>query len=111
MANINKSIHRATISLDVPAKIADVILYANDIVQKMTNNASFPTPTPSVAVLTATVSDLHSAETVALSRAKGSATVRNDKRTILVSPLRQLGGYVQGVADARGTGARRLLSW
>ena len=25
MPNINKSIHRATISLDVPAKIADVI--------------------------------------------------------------------------------------
>ena len=100
MPNVNKSIHRATISLNVPAKIADVILYANNIVQKMTNNPSFPTPTPSIAVLTAAVSDLHSAETAALSRAKGSATVRNDKLTTLVSLLQQLGGYVQGVADA-----------
>ena len=49
MPNLNKSIHRATISLDVPAKIADVILYANNIVQKMTNNPSFPTPTPTTA--------------------------------------------------------------
>ena len=100
MPNINKSIHRATISLNVPAKIADLILYANNIVQKMTNNPSFPTPTPSIAVLTAAVSDLHSAETTALSRARGSATVRNDKLTTLVSLLQQLGGYVQGVADA-----------
>ena len=34
MPNINKSIHRATISLDVPAKIADVILYSNNIVSR-----------------------------------------------------------------------------
>ncbi len=38
MSTPNKSIRRATIALDVPAKIADVILYANNIVQKMTNN-------------------------------------------------------------------------
>jgi hypothetical protein len=28
MPTTNKSIHRATISLDVPTKVADVILYA-----------------------------------------------------------------------------------
>ena len=100
MPTTNKSIHRATISLDVPAKIADVILYANNIVQMMTNNPAFPTPTPTIAVLNAAVSDLHAAETAALSRAKGSATVRNDKRTTLVSLLQQLRGYVQSVADA-----------
>jgi hypothetical protein len=42
MSAPNKSIHRATIALDVPAKIADVILYANDVVQKMTSNPAFP---------------------------------------------------------------------
>jgi hypothetical protein len=100
MGVTNKSIHRATISLDVPTKIADVILYANNIAQKMTNNPAFPTPTPTVAALTAAVTDLHAAETNALSRAVGSATVRNDKRTVLVSLLQQLRGYVQSVADA-----------
>jgi hypothetical protein len=96
----NKSIHRATISLDIPTKMADVILYGNNIVQKLTNNPSFPTPTPSLAALTAAVDDLHAAETVALSRARGSATVRNDKLAVLVSLLQQLDGYVQSVADA-----------
>ncbi len=43
MSATNKSIHRATIALDVPAKIADVILVANDIVQKMTNKPRFET--------------------------------------------------------------------
>jgi hypothetical protein len=100
MTTPNKSIHRVTISLDVPTKIADVLLYANSIVQKMTNNPAFPTPTPTVAALSAAVSDLHAAETAALSRAVGSATVRNDKRTVLVSLLQQLRGYVQSVADA-----------
>jgi hypothetical protein len=100
MSTSNKSIQRATISLDVPVKIADVILYATNIVQKMTGNPSFPTPTPTVAALDAALSDLHAAETAALSRAKGSATVRNDKRTVLVSLLQQLRGYVQSVADA-----------
>ena len=100
MTIANKSIHRATISLGVPRKNADVILYANNIVQKITNNPAFPTPTPTVAALTAAVSDLHAAETAALSRTKGTATVRNDKRATLVSLLQQLGGYVQAVADA-----------
>jgi hypothetical protein len=100
MANTNKSIHRATISLDVPTKIADVLLYANNIVQKLTNNPSFPTPIPTVAALTAAINDLHAAETAALSRTTGAATVRNDKLTVLVSLLQQLRGTVQAVADA-----------
>jgi hypothetical protein len=100
MTTTIKSIHRATITLGIPGKVADLILYATNIVQKVTNNPSFPTPTPTVAVLAAAVNDLHDAETTALSRAKGSATVRNDKRTALVALLQQLDGYVQSVADA-----------
>ena len=100
MATTNKSIHRATITLGIPNKTADLILFADNVVQKITNNPAFPTPTPTVAVLAAAVSDLHSAETTALSRAKGAATVRNDKRTALISLLQQFRGYVQGVADA-----------
>ncbi len=61
MSNIHKPIHRATISLNIPAKIGDVILYADSIVQERTNNPSFPTPTSTLAALTAAVSDLHSA--------------------------------------------------
>ena len=100
MSTTNKSIHRATVSLGIPPKVADLILYANTIVQKLTSNPSFPTPTPTVAAIIAAVTDLQTAETSALSRAKGAATVRNDKRAVLVSLLHQLGGYVEAIADA-----------
>jgi hypothetical protein len=100
MSAASKSIHRAVVTLGIPKKNADVILYATNVVQKITNNANFPTPTPTIAALSAAVNDLHTAETVALSRAKGSATVRNDKRAVLVSLLQQLDGYVQSIADA-----------
>ena len=53
MSAASKSIHRATISLGIPRKNADVILYASNIVEKMTNNPAFPTPTPTLAALTA----------------------------------------------------------
>jgi hypothetical protein len=100
MSTPNRSFRRAIISLAIPAKIPDVILYSNNIVLKMTNNPNFAAPTPALALLVAGVNDLHTAETAALSRAKGAATVRNDKRAALVSLLSQLRGYVQSVADA-----------
>jgi hypothetical protein len=100
MTTTNKSIHRATISLAIPDRVADLVLYANNVVQKMTNNPSFPAPTPTLAALAAASADLHAAETAALSRTKGTATVRNGKRAVLVSLLQQLRGYVQAIADA-----------
>jgi len=100
MSTPNNSIHRATITLDLPKKNADLVLFANNVVQKLTNNPSFPNPTPTLAALTAAVADLQAAETAALSRAKGAATVRNGKRAVLVSLLQQLRGYAQSVADA-----------
>jgi hypothetical protein len=100
MATTSTSIHRAIVSLNVPTKNADVIVYGTNIVQNMTTNPSFPTPTPSVATILAAVNDLHTAETATLSRTKGAATVRNDKRAALVALLQQLRAYVQTVADA-----------
>ncbi|HEY3816009.1 MAG TPA: hypothetical protein VGL81_02505 [Polyangiaceae bacterium] len=100
MSDSKKSIHRATITLGVPDKNADLILYATGVAQKMTGNPAFPTPNPTLAAIIAATNDLHTAETAALTRAKGTAVVRDDKRTVLVSLLQQLRGYVQSVADA-----------
>jgi len=86
--------------MHIPAKSTDVIIYANNIAQKVTNNPNFLTPNPSLAAIIAAVNDLHAAETATVSRALGAATVRNDKRTVVVSLLQQLRGYVQSVADA-----------
>ena len=100
MTMTNKSINRATVSLNLPAKVADLISYATGVVHGMTSNPAFPAPQPTLAALSAAVSDLQTAETVALTKAKGSATARNDKRAVLVSLLQQVRGYVQMVADA-----------
>jgi hypothetical protein len=55
---------------------------------------------PTLAAVTAATSELQAAETAALSRAKGTATVRNEKRGALVVLLAQLKAYIQAQADA-----------
>jgi len=55
---------------------------------------------PALSALSAAVSDLQAAETLALTKATGTVAARNDKRAVVVSLLRQLGGYVQAIADA-----------
>jgi hypothetical protein len=109
MSSSNVSMHRATIAMNIPGKIPDLLLYGTNVVQKLTGNPHFPTPTPTVAALAAAVSDLHDAETAALSRTKGAVTVRNDKRTVLVGLLQQYRGYVQGVADATPENAAAII--
>jgi hypothetical protein len=86
--------------LKLPTRMADVITYAQGIVKAMTGNASFPAPTPTLAVISTAISDLQTAETAAMSRVKGAVAVRNDKRAALVKLLKQLKAYVQTVADA-----------
>ena len=105
----NKSIPRATIVLAFPKKVSDFILFSNNVVQKLTGNASLPTPTPSLVALTLAVTELQSAETAALSRAAGAVAVRNEKRTVLIGLLQQLRGYVQGVADASPENAASII--
>ena len=96
----NRSIRRALAALGIPSKIAELLIYANNVAQKVTGNPHFPTPVPALAAILAAITDLHAAETTAVTRAKGAASVRNDKRAVLVALLQQLRGYVQSVADA-----------
>ena len=100
MGTTNKLLHRATVALKVPAKVADLIAFATGIGHAMQNNPAFPAPVPTLAAISAAVSDLQAAETVALTRVKGSVTARDDKRAVLLSLLQQLRGYVQATADA-----------
>jgi hypothetical protein len=65
----------------------------------MTGNAFFPSPTPPLAAVKTAVSDLQTAETAALARAKGAVATRNEKRAALISVLQQIRSYVQGIAD------------
>src|SRR5579872_5492795 len=109
MTSTSKSLHRATISMGFPKKIAEFILYASNVGQKMQGNPSFPAPTPALTVLMAAIAELNTAETAALSRTKGASTVRNEKRTVVVGLLQQLRGYVQGVADGTPENAASII--
>jgi len=92
--------HRSLVSLNLSTVIAILISIAKAIVQALSGNASFPNPTPTLAVVTAGITDLENAESAALSRVKGAVAARNDKRKVLVSLLQELKAYVQKVADA-----------
>ena len=87
-------------SLNLPRRVQPLITYARAIVTAMTANPHFPAPTPALAAVTTATDDLQLAETAALTRAKGTIAVRDEKWAALVTVLRQLKGYVQTVVDA-----------
>jgi hypothetical protein len=100
MTTPTNSVHRSIATLKLPDKVPALITYANGIVKGMTGNPSFPTPTPSLATVTAAIDDLQSAETAALARTKGAVATRNEKRAALVALLEMLRAYIQSTADA-----------
>jgi hypothetical protein len=95
-----KSTHRTLASLKLPTKSAALTAYAQQIVTAMTGNPAFPSPTPTLATLTAATSEFQAAESATLTRTKGAAATRNEKRTALIQLLEQLRTYVQTQADA-----------
>ena len=109
MSTSTKPTHRLTIALILPKIVALLIVYAENIIKRMTGNPYFPAPTPALAALTTAIDELRAAEAAALARTKGAATVRNQKRTALVSQLHTLRGYVQTVADADAANAAAII--
>jgi hypothetical protein len=94
-----KSIHRAIVSLKLPTKVPDLIAYAQAILKAMTGNPAYHDPVPGLGAITTATNELQVAQTAALSRAKGTATVRNEKRIALTKLLVQLKAYIQAQAD------------
>ncbi len=72
-----------------------LILDINDIITGMTGNASYPTPSPTLAAVTAALNTF----TTALSNASGGGVVltsaKNAARAGLVALVRELANYVQ----------------
>ena len=100
MATTNKSTHRSLVTLGLPKSVPGLIVYAQNIVKRMTDNPSFPNPAPTLAAVTAAIDDLRTTEAAAIARTKGAAAARNDKRKALVAVLEQLRAYIQLTADA-----------
>jgi hypothetical protein len=111
MTTATKTIRHAVVSLKLPTNASALVTYTQGILKEMTGNPAFPNPVPTLAALATAVNDLQTAQTAALTRAKGSATVRNQKRTALVQLLTQLKAYVQAQADSNpDTGASVIES-
>ncbi|HEY6463328.1 MAG TPA: fibronectin type III domain-containing protein [Polyangiaceae bacterium] len=100
MTTTTKAAHRVLVALTLPLRVALLITYTLNVLQKMTGNPAFPTPVPPLAAISAALTDLQTAEAAALNRGKGAAAARNAKRAVLVALLQQLRTYVQNVADA-----------
>jgi hypothetical protein len=87
-------------SLHLPSQVPALISLAKGIVTAMTSNATFPTPQPTLAALTAAINDLETAEAATQARTRGAAATRNTKKGVLLNLLEQMRGYVQAIANA-----------
>jgi hypothetical protein len=92
---------RAIAVLKMSRKVKTLITFAQSVATAMANSAtSFPSPVPPLATLQADIAALVTAETAALSRAKGAVETRNAKLAVVKTDLETLKTYVQSVADA-----------
>jgi hypothetical protein len=91
---------RSIVTLKLPRQVPVLISLAKAIVQAFTGNASVPTPDPTLAIVSAAIADLETAQTGAQSRAKGTIATRNQKRLVLEALILRLKVYVQKQADA-----------
>ena len=102
-------IHRSLVALKLPRPVPALIAVAKAIVQAMTNNPSFPAPTPSLGDVTAGISALETAQSAARTRAMGTVAVRDARRITLRALLDELEACVQKMADADMENAAALI--
>ena len=67
--------------------------------QRMTDNAAFPAPTPTLAAIAAARVALEEAITAAIDGGRTARAIRNARRAELKQLLDQLAGYVASVAE------------
>ena len=101
--------HSAIAVLKLPRRNKEVGPFANSIVTAMTGNASFPTPNPALAVVSADIVAYENAEVAVLARTKGAAETRDVKLVTLRTDLEHLVAYVQVVADADPSTAEAVI--
>jgi hypothetical protein len=109
MSTTKKSVHRATAVLSPPRSVSVLVTYARSVVTRMTGNAYFPAPAPTLAAITTATDDLETAEKEALARTKGAVAARDEKKAVLLGLLKQLRAYIQGIADANPTSGPAII--
>lgn len=84
-----------------PRQTGPFLSLAKAILSAVSNaKTTFPTPTPPLTQLTNDVNAFDTAQTSALTHAKGAVQARNAAMAVVIADLDQLRAYVQTVADA-----------
>jgi hypothetical protein len=103
-------LNRTIVALKLPLKVPDLIKAGEAIVAAMTNNKSFPSPTPPLATVSAALAALDAAETATKTHAPGTVAARNAARLEAVQALHGLKASVQLLADADPEQAATLIT-
>jgi len=109
ITTINKTTRPALAVLNLPTSNTALIAFAQGVHTGMTGNKAFPNPTPPLATLAASIDALVSAENQAATKVTGAVTARNVAKAALILELKQLRGYVQGVADADAENSATII--
>src|SRR5277367_5770308 len=72
---------------------------ALSIIDHITDNANFPNPVPSIAEVTAAVTDFSNALSGAKSRDKAQVELKNIKKAVMIALLKSLAAYVTFTAN------------
>jgi hypothetical protein len=104
-----KTVKRTIVSLKLPVSVPALLQTTKVILLAVAHNPLFPTPDPSLATLQAALSALEEAETAVRSGSRGATAARDEKRRVLGTLLRQLGAYVQKVADGDSSTAEAVI--
>jgi hypothetical protein len=91
-------IKQPTVALNLPKIIALLIVFGRRVVQAMTNNPWFPSPSPPLATVTADLDALEIAEAAVRNGAPDAAAERDTKLRAVKIDLLGLKAHVHGIA-------------
>ena len=100
---------KVTAVLKMPKSAKELGVFAQHVVTSLTNNLSFPSPSPALPAIAEDISALEAAESAVLGRTKGAVETRNLKLAAVRTDLEHLLSYVQQVADANPTAAEQAI--
>jgi hypothetical protein len=97
--------------LKLDKRIHDVIAFARHVVQSMTDNPDFATPTPPLSGVQADIDAVTRAQSTVLSRSHGAAKTRDACLATVRLDLISLRSYVQSLANrAEASAAAHLIA-
>jgi hypothetical protein len=101
---------KAVAVLKLPKPASKVAAIARLMVERMTGNPYFPSPSPPLGTIEADITAVLAANAAVLQRTKGNKQARDGALQRLHDHLTQLGAHVQAVADANTAEAEIIIA-